>query len=234
MQVKNIMTKKVITVSPDDKVTDVADIIFRNGFHGVPVVENEKVTGIITEDDFFLKGYDNLYLPSYIEFLKSNKVIDDLPRTIKNKIKKLVRATVSDLMTSPCLTVTPKTSVSKLMALIKKTKFVTWPVVDKNKNLVGIVTLVDILGVFKSGEQEMEKAYGKQMKKTREVDALAKDVQTFWGKTYVFISKTHVRTWKGVFFIAFVSGAIAALIWTVSVRVQTKSRAEVKTEIIDR
>jgi acetoin utilization protein AcuB len=227
MQVKDIMTKKVVSVGPDESVMRVADIIFKNGFHGMPVMEKRKVIGIITEDDFFLKGYDDLYLPSYIQFLKSNKVIDGLPRNIKKKIEKLVEAKAKDLMTAPCITLTPATPVSKLMGLIKKTKFTTWPVTDKRNNLVGIVTLVDVLGAFKGGVGEMGTAYRKSAEKEREVDFLAKDIRSFWEKTYVFINKTHVRTWKGIFFIAFVSGAIAALFWTISVRIQNRSSAQV-------
>lgn len=232
MQVKDIMIKKAVSVGPDENVTQVADIIFKKGFHGLPVLENGKLVGIITEDDFFLKGFDDLYLPSYIQFLKSNKVVDGLPANIRRKIKKLVGATAKDLMTSPCLSVTPSTPVAKLMGLIKKTKFTTWPVVGKNKKLVGIVTLVDVLGIFKGGGREMERAYEKQVEKTREVDLIAKDVQSFWGKTFVFINKTHIRTWKGVFFIAFISGAIAALFWTVSLRVQTKSGAQTRSAVL--
>lgn len=229
MQVKEIMTKKVISVRPDDSVMQVAELIFKNGFHGMPVVEKGKVVGIITEDDFFLKGYDDLYLPSYIQFLKSNKVVDGLPRNIKKKIEKLIESKARDLMTSPCITLTPATTISKLMALIKKTKFTTWPVTDKKNNLIGIVTLVDVLGAFKGGVGEMGTAYKKSAERKREVDFLARDVQSFWSKTYVFINKTHVRTWKGVFFIAFISGAIAALIWTISVRIQTKSHVQAKS-----
>lgn len=232
MLVKDIMIKKVVSVSPDNTVTEVADIIFKNKFHALPVVRNGKLVGIITEDDFFLKGFDDLYLPSYIQFLKGNKVVDDLPRNIKNKIKKLISATAKDLMSSPCLSVTPNTPVPKLMRMIRKTRFATWPVVDFRNKLVGIVTLADILGIFKGGTDEMSKAYRKNLGKTREVDLIAKDVQSFWEKTYVFINKTHIRTWKGVFLIAFISGAIAALFWTVSLRVHTKSGAQEKSAIL--
>jgi len=53
MQVKDIMIKKITYVSPEDNIMEVADIIFKKGFHGLPVVEKNKVVGIITEDDFF-------------------------------------------------------------------------------------------------------------------------------------------------------------------------------------
>ena len=230
MRVKEIMVEEVISVNPESKITEVASIIFKKGFHGLPVVKNGKVVGIITEDDFFLKGFDDLYLPSYIQFLKGNRVVDDLPRNIKNKIEKLISAVASDLMSFPCLTVTPETSIEKLMGLIKKTKFTTWPVVDKKKNLVGIVTLADVIGEIKIGTKKMERAYRKQVNKDREIDLIAKDVQSFWGKTFVFIRKTHIRTWKGIFLVAFMSGIIATLFWMVSVRIQTRSHAQVIQE----
>jgi len=71
------MTKNVSFVSPDTKITDVAEIMFKNRFHGLPVLDNDKIVGIITETDFFTKDAANLYLPSYISFLKENKIADD-------------------------------------------------------------------------------------------------------------------------------------------------------------
>jgi hypothetical protein len=59
----------------------------------------------------------------------------------------------------------------------------------------------------------------------REVDKLAQEVHTWWGKTFVFIKKNKVKTWVAVAIIAFIAGALAAIILTVSENVQTSSRA---------
>jgi hypothetical protein len=37
----------------------------------------------------------------------------------------------------------------------------------------------------------------------REVDELSQDIGDWWGKTFVFIKKTRIKTWKGIFVIAF-------------------------------
>jgi len=129
-------------------------------------------------------------------------------------------------MTAPCFTVTPTTSVPRLLGLIKKTKFNTWPVTSKGNNLVGIVTLIDILGSFKGRVEEMKKIHERNAKGKREIDLMTQDIRSFWGKTYVFINKTHIKTWKGVFFIAFISGVMAAFIWTVSIKVHENLEAE--------
>ncbi|MDQ1284484.1 MAG: a disintegrin and metalloproteinase with thrombospondin motifs 9 [Patescibacteria group bacterium] len=63
----------------------------------------------------------------------------------------------------------------------------------------------------------------------REVDALAQDVQSWWGKTFVFIKKTKVKTWQGVFILAFAAGAAAAVVWTVSMDIESSSKAAGET-----
>lgn len=203
MKIRDIMTTDVVSVSPDASISNVADLIFENRFHGLPVTEGKKVVGIITEDDFFLKNYDDLYLPAYIRFTKENKVVGNLPPDVKEKIGKLLAARAKDLMTSAPVTVSPEMDVPELMELIKKTKFVTFPVTDENKDLIGIITLADILGTVRKGSAEMKRA----MKGEKEIEGLAKDLDTFWKDEFVLVSKRRVRTWKGVSFIA----AVAAI-----------------------
>lgn len=59
----------------------------------------------------------------------------------------------------------------------------------------------------------------------REIDKLAHEVHSWWGRTFVFIKKTQVKTWQGVFILAFVAGVVAAIVWTVSLNIQTSSDA---------
>lgn len=219
MKAKDIMTKDVVFVAPEARIVEVADLLFKNGFHGLPVVEDEKVIGIITENDFFIKDTGTLFLPSYINFLKETRVIDDLPSEKKKKIKKLLSLTARDIMTADPVTIAPEMEISDLLEFIKKTRFNTLPVTNENKNILGLVTLVDVIGMVKqtrSGDNAM---------KGRDVEDLTKDVHSWWRKSFVFIAKTHIRTWKGIFIIAFAAGAAAALIWTVSIRIQSESGA---------
>jgi len=191
------MTTDVITASPETSISNIVDIIYQYGFHGLPVVENKKVTGIITEDDFFLKNYDDLYLPAYIRFIRENKIASSLTPEIKEKIGKILFAKARDLMTANPIAVSPEMEITELMNLIKKTKFVTFPVVDENKNILGVVTLADILGTVKKGTLEMRKA----MRGQKEIEGLAKELDSLWKEEFVVVSKKKVKTWKGIFFI---------------------------------
>jgi len=50
--VKDVMTKKPVTISPDDSITDAARIMHKNDFNRIPVVDDEgRLVGIIARDD---------------------------------------------------------------------------------------------------------------------------------------------------------------------------------------
>lgn len=53
LPVRDFMTRAVVTVSPDDTVITVAQILLRYRIGGVPVVEHGRVVGVITESDLF-------------------------------------------------------------------------------------------------------------------------------------------------------------------------------------
>ena len=53
IKVSEVMTHKVITVGPDTPIEEAARVMADNKFGGLPVVDNGKVVGIITETDLF-------------------------------------------------------------------------------------------------------------------------------------------------------------------------------------
>ncbi|MGC5324551.1 CBS and ACT domain-containing protein [Brevibacillus sp. SYSU BS000544] len=53
VKVKDIMSKKIISVSPDMLVEEAILIMRQNSISGVPVVDNGKLVGIITQADVF-------------------------------------------------------------------------------------------------------------------------------------------------------------------------------------
>ena len=204
MKIKDIMTTNIISADPEMAVSKVADILFTNRFHGLPIVENKKLVGIITEDDFFLKNYDKIYLPSYLRFIEENKSTDNLPSNIKNKIEKLLEIKVKDIMTTDCITVNPDMEISDFMDLVRKIKFTTFPVIDAENNLIGIVALSDVLGTVRKGSIQMKKAF-KGKFKSMEAEELAKELDFLWKEKLVLVSKKNVGTWKGMVIVSIIS-----------------------------
>lgn len=53
LPVSKIMSKDVVSVGPDDPVAKAASVMQENKVSGLPVVDGDKVVGIITESDIF-------------------------------------------------------------------------------------------------------------------------------------------------------------------------------------
>ena len=91
--VKNYMTEEFLTVSPDDTFTKVQKIIVNQRQRFVPVVENEKIVGVITRTDLLqLLSGDRSRMP---EPLLSTKTQE---KSIVSLIDKKLPAFIRDLL----------------------------------------------------------------------------------------------------------------------------------------
>ena len=50
-KVKDVMTKDIITISPDTSINDAANIMVKNNIKRLPVIKNDTLVGIITRGD---------------------------------------------------------------------------------------------------------------------------------------------------------------------------------------
>ncbi len=58
---EQVMTHKVVCVNTDQSIRDVAEILAKKHFHALPVIEHDKIVGIVTSTDiinFFLEQYN--------------------------------------------------------------------------------------------------------------------------------------------------------------------------------
>lgn len=150
MLVKDIMTKTVFSATPAMPITEVAEMMSAKRIHAVPVIEEGKVVGIISETDFFVKNASSIYLPSYIHFLKENRTLDNLSSEKQEEVNELLHAKASDIMTRNCITILESMSVRDLLDFFRNTNFITLPVINEEEKMVGIVSVSDIIGLLKA------------------------------------------------------------------------------------
>ena len=117
MNAENIMTKKVVTVSPKDSVKKVIRVLIEKKVSGVPVVDDQKkVLGVVTEYDLILG----------IATVGAGQDI--------NQIMKKVFTSLS-----------PKTDVEDITDMILTKRYKSFPVIDDDGKLVGVVSRRDVL-----------------------------------------------------------------------------------------
>ena len=72
MNVKDVMNSDVVSCKPDDEISSAAQLLKEHDISGLPVVEEGKVVGIVTEADVLklleVPEHGGLWLPS--PFLK--------------------------------------------------------------------------------------------------------------------------------------------------------------------
>lgn len=149
MIVKDVMTHEVISVTPDVQVGSVSNTLIEKKIHGIPVVENGKPIGIITETDFFTKGNFTVYLPAYIDLLKKDADLQSLTGIEGENLKTLLNARAEDIMSTPCVTVNENADIHEFLGVVKGRKLSSVPVVNDAGMLSGIITVSDVISLLK-------------------------------------------------------------------------------------
>ena len=142
-KVKDIMTKELITVSPDTEIVQATKLLLENRINGIPVTdETGKLVGILCQSDLIAQQ-KKLPIPSFFTFLDGLITLTSM-KQIEKQVRKIAAITVAQAMTPNPVTVQPETDIETVAALMVDKSFHTIPVVDEGK-LVGIVGKEDIL-----------------------------------------------------------------------------------------
>lgn len=143
MLAREIMSREVISISPEEKVDEAARILVENKISGLPVVDaNNHVVGIITEKDLIIRASE-LKVPFYVTLFDSIIFLEN-PIRFNNDVKKYIATQVKDAMTRKVFVVEEDTPVSEIVEIMQKRAINRVPVV-RNDKLVGIITRNDIL-----------------------------------------------------------------------------------------
>lgn len=140
MKIKEIMTKEVVSVSPQDNVLEALRILSKMQISGLPVMDKEgKLVGMFTEKEVL-----SFILPSYIE--KVGKFIyEENPKSTKRKFSELSKIQVSQIMRKDVVTTSEETTLCEAARVMLTQKARRIPVLDKSGKVVGISARQDIL-----------------------------------------------------------------------------------------
>ena len=151
LKVKDIMTKEVISVSPDTEIVKAAEILLENRINGMPVIDAfGRLVGIICQSDLVAQQ-KGIPIPSVFTLLESFIPLTSIKR-IDKEMEKIAALTVKEAMTLEPVTVSPETEIEEVAKLMVDKKFHTLPVVDGGK-VVGIVGKEDVLKTLLSEPQ---------------------------------------------------------------------------------
>lgn len=132
MKVRDLMTTDVVTVGRNDELTLADDIMKMKRVRHLPVLEEGRLVGILTQRDLFQAA-----LSTAMGF--GEKARKEFLKTVR----------VKEVMTDQVLTIDPAADVKEAARQMLDHKVGCLPVVEKGK-LVGLLSETDLLRVVAS------------------------------------------------------------------------------------
>lgn len=148
MKVRDVMTEEVFTVDSDTPLKIVATRMLEYGVSGMPVVDGDRVLGVISETDVLFKERTAPDRKGLVDWLVH--YAEDPP------LAKLEARTAGQAMTTPAVTIAPGRSIADAAERMLELSIDRLPVVDGD-SLVGIVTRTDLVRAFTRGDEEIER-----------------------------------------------------------------------------
>lgn len=134
MQVVDVMTSDVITVSAGTTITDAARLMFRNRISGLPVCDADScLIGMITEADFLR--------------LEVARHSEDEMSSVE---------TVGQVMTQDVMTIGPGTPLAEAARIMVFEDVNRLPVVDGDLRMLGIISRLDVVAAFTRPDDVIE------------------------------------------------------------------------------
>jgi CBS domain-containing protein len=137
------MRHHVTTVAPEESIARVAAILLGTGISGIPVVEGNRIVGIITEGDLVAREAD-IDFPARTTLLDAMLTLD-AGRPYAEEVRKVLAITARDLMTSPVFNILDHATLQELATLMIEENVNPVPVVNQEHHLVGIVSRTDLV-----------------------------------------------------------------------------------------
>jgi acetoin utilization protein AcuB len=128
MKVEDIMNRDVVTVGMDERLKTVQDIFNEQKFHHVLVVEDTELVGVVSDRDILKQV--SPFLATAAERTQDRTTLDKR---------------IHQVMTRKPITAGKDTTIEEAAKIFVKKNISCLPILSPEKEIIGIVTLKDIL-----------------------------------------------------------------------------------------
>jgi CBS domain-containing protein len=143
-RVGDVMTRNVISLRKHAQFKEILHVMRERDFSAFPVLDaSDKVVGVVSEDDLLVKeGY------------RSGEPVSGFLMRHADKAK-AAGLTAAELMTRPAITIGPQATVAEAARTMHAKHVKRLPVVSEDGRLVGIVSRIDLLGVYDRADSQI-------------------------------------------------------------------------------
>jgi CBS domain-containing protein len=140
MQVKDVMTRNVISVGADEPILKAARLMLHNRISGLPVIDaTGMLVGVVTEGDFLRRGEigTQRHRPKWLEFVVG-------PGLMPAEYVRASGRKVGEIMTPDPLSVTEDDSLETVVEQMERHRVKRLPVICSGQ-MVGIVSRANLM-----------------------------------------------------------------------------------------
>ncbi len=216
MYARDLMTKEVTTVGPNDSIITVAQIMFDHNWDGLPVVTKDgTLMGIITQYDLVTKGA-NIHLPTFLKLMAELPLYKKDKSALKSQLEQIVTLSVKDLMNLEPLTVYEHTTLEDVARLFAEHHRVNpIPVVSQESRLMGIISRYDLIKLY-TGTQASAEAIVQEKSVDKKIDLFVEGFE----KNFLVVSKRTPMFWKMVSVLFVIVGFVIAMALIIRIEVR--------------
>lgn len=146
---KDIMTRDVLTVTPETSLEKFAGLLVNNQISGAPVVDaGGALVGIMTENDLINQN-KRLHIPTVVSFLDAAIYLES-SKKFTDEVKRVTATSVGELCTRKVVSISEETTLTDIATLMAEKKVHLLPVLKAGK-VVGIVGKRDVVKAVAQG-----------------------------------------------------------------------------------
>jgi len=139
MKAKDIMTRRVISISPDASILEAAHLMLQHRINGLPVIDPAGVLiGIVTEGDFLRRAEigTERRRPRWLELVLGGRAAADFTHSHGRKVE--------EVMSDSPYSVSEDTTLDEIVRLMERHRIKRVPV-TRDAHLVGIVSRANLM-----------------------------------------------------------------------------------------
>ena len=142
LKVGDIMETDWPTLGPESTVEEAIKLFAEERVSGAPVVEGERLVGIITEGDLIFQDAE-VKAPGFLDILGGIVPLGNTEEYRREALKS-AGVTVGEVMTEDPITVAPEATLAETATVMADRRKKILPVVE-GERLAGVITRMDIL-----------------------------------------------------------------------------------------
>lgn len=148
LKAKDIMTREVITFTPETPISQAAKTLLEKHVNGCPVVNSQgALVGILCQSDLVAQQ-KKLSLPTVFTLLDGLVPMTSMSE-LDREMEKIAAITVAQAMSQDPEFVAPETPLDDIATVMVERGFHTMPVVDGGK-VAGVIGMEDVLRTITS------------------------------------------------------------------------------------